>query len=566
MAGPWERYGAAEAQGPWSRYAPQGAAPPAPATFGSSVAMGLGDVPQGGAQFLVNALPGGVVDAVNSATEYVNNLPVVGPATRALGMTPATREGINTQTVQRERDYNATRAAAGNAENFDWGRFTGQMAPMIGVGAASGVPRTIMGAMGQGMAQSAMLGAAQPVTDPTQPYSDQKATQVLTATGLGALGGAAGHLIGRTIAPNVSPEVRQLSNEGVEMTPGQVAGGVVKRVEDRLSSTPFVGDAIQGAQRRSIDTFNRAAANRVLRPLNATVPDDVPVGRDLAEFVQARVRQAYDDVLPRVHPFGPDQQFVRDIVAANQQFVTPARRQEFGRWVTENVMSRFQGGPIDGATYQTIKSELGRVAANYRASTTAGERELGDAVAAMQRAFQGLVSRTNPNLAPELRRADAAYAASLRFNGAAGMQGATDGVFSPAQLSNSVRRSDPSLRNSAYARGDALMQDLTDAGRAVLPNNVPNSGTADRLMMASLLAGGMMPAASVPLASLGAGVMGAYSRPGSRLYQIAMTAPRPAPVRAAGDAIAALGGPVSVPLGGMMLSPPPNSLRQRPQE
>ncbi len=564
MAGPWERYGGgAEAPGPWSRYASQAPATTAPATFGSSVAQGLGDAPQGGAQFLVNALPRGVVDAVNSATAYVNDLPVVGPVTRALGMTPATREGINAQTVERERTYQASRAAAGDT-GTDWGRMAGAAIPAVAGGLVAGAPRTLLGATASGATQGAVFGAAQPVTDPNVSFSDEKASQVMAGAGFGAAGGAVGNVVGRMISPNVSPQARALADAGVEMTPGQIAGGLIRRVEDRAGSIPLVGDAITAGQRRSVETFNRAAANRVLQPLNQTVPDNVPVGRDLAEFVQQQVRQAYDDVLPRVQPFGPDQQFLRDIAATRQLFVTPARQQEFGKWMTDNVISRFQGGPMDGATYQTIKSEIGRVATNYRGSTAAGERELGEAASAVQRAFQDLVARTNPTLAPALRRADAAYAASIRLTGAAGMQGAIDGVFTPAQLASSVRRSDPSLRHSAYARGDAMMQDLTDAGRNVLPSTVPNSGTADRLMLATLASAAASGAGvPLPVAGAGAAMLAAYSQPGSRLFQMAMMAPRPAPVRAAGNALTAMGGPVSVPLGSMLLSPPPPGLNQR---
>ena len=83
----------------------------------------------------------------------------------------------------------------------------------------------------------------------------------------------------------------------------------------------------------------------------------------------------------------------------------------------------------------------------------------------------------NPARAPELRAANEAFANALRVEGGAGKIGSDQGVFTPDHLLSSVRQLDPSLRKGTFARGDALMQDLGDAGKAVLGNKVPDSGT-----------------------------------------------------------------------------------------
>jgi hypothetical protein len=81
-----------------------------------------------------------------------------------------------------------------------------------------------------------------------------------------------------------------------------------------------------------------------------------------------------------------------------------------------------------------------------------------------------------------------------------------------------VREMDPTLRKGAYARGDALMQDLADAGKSVLGNKVPDSGTTFRsfAMAAPTLAGlyAYNPLAAAGVAAAGAGGMATYSRPG----------------------------------------------------
>jgi hypothetical protein len=87
------------------------------------------------------------------------------------------------------------------------------------------------------------------------------------------------------LAPQTRPEVAELLGEGVPMTPGQIIGGMAKRIEDKAVSLPVVGDAIIGAQRRSVEGFNRAALNRVLKPIGEKA---TKIGREGLEAAAAR--------------------------------------------------------------------------------------------------------------------------------------------------------------------------------------------------------------------------------------------------------------------------------------
>jgi hypothetical protein len=66
------------------------------------------------------------------------------------------------------------------------------------------------------------------------------------------------------------------------------------------------------------------------------------------------------------------------------------------------------------------------------------------------------------------------------------------------------------------------MQDLSDAGKAVLPSTVPDSGTAGRMLAAALAGGGaahfIAPAAVAPLAA----GMGLYTRAGVKAAEVAL--------------------------------------------
>lgn len=499
---------------PWAEFR---ARPGGPANS-EAFAMGLTDPIHGGAQMLAHSLPTGAVDAVNSATRYVNELPVVGPVTRALGMTPATTQQIDEGIQTREADYQARR---GPDAGIDWHRMAGVTAGTLPLAAVGGAPAGVVGAAARGAVQGATSGAMMPVTEGD--FATRKAQQVVMGGLVGAPAGAAGHLIGRAMAPQVSPAVRELSDAGVELTPGQMMGRTAQSVESKLQSIPIVGDAIRNASNRSLESFNIAAANQALRPIGVTVPGNIPAGRPLAEFVAQQVDDAYAQAHRAVTPFRGDGQFINDMRTAAQKISSPQLRQQFLTFLQDKIASRTGQNGLDGAGYQAIKSDLGGLASEFRRSTTAFEREVGNAYQAAQNAFRDLLGRTQPEqVVRALRAVDQAHAGALRVTGAAAGGGAAGspareaGVFTAAELSNSVRNLDSSLRHGRFARGEAMMQNLSDAGRQVLPSAVANSGTTDRAMLAAILAGQFGGAPAV--AGMGAGAA-AYSAPVTRAMQ-----------------------------------------------
>ena len=73
---------------------------------------------------------------------------------------------------------------------------------------------------------------------------------------IGGVGkGAAG--VASALRPSAE---RLLMNEGVKLTPGQMAGGVAKSIEDKATSIPLAGDMITSARRRGIEDLNPTPA------------------------------------------------------------------------------------------------------------------------------------------------------------------------------------------------------------------------------------------------------------------------------------------------------------------
>ena len=147
----------------------------------------------------------------------------------------------------------------------------------------------------------------------------------------------------------------------------------------------------------------------------------------------------------------------------------------------------------------------------------------------------GMEQITNPRLAAKLKAAaDAGWANLVRVEGAAKAAKNTNGVFTPGQLNTAIQQADRSVRGRAVARGQALMQDLSNAGQNVIGNKVPNSFTTDRALLAGggLGAGFLNPA--IPLGLAGGGLL--YTQPAQRFLS-GLLSSRPQSAQAVADTL-----------------------------
>lgn len=468
--------------------------------------QGLRDPVDAGAQLAVHSLPSGAVNAVNSATKYVNDLPVVGPVTKALGMVPATQEQLDTGIADREKKYQADRAAAGGS-GIDWARMGGNLVSTLPIAAAGGVPGTIGQAARIGATTGAAFGALTPVTNQEDPFWSQKATQTAVGAGTGLLAAPVTYGASRLLQPEVSSQVRTLMDRGVTPTPGQIMGGAAQRTEEKLTSVPILGDMIKGAQRRGVEQLNRAAYNETLAPIGGKSMAEL--GREGVGDVQQQLKTAYNDLLPRL-TFQADQQFGSEIGNLTQMAsnLPPQQASRFGKIIQEQVVSKLgPNGTMDGQTFKGVESEIGNLVKGYRSDGSFENRQLGNALGEVLTSMRGALTRANPNDAPQLQAINRAYSMFAKVRDASSRVGTDEGVFSPAQLLSAVRSGDRSAGKGAFATGNAQMQELADAGRTVLGSKYPDSGTAGRQILAAgggLLAGGGA-AAINPVAGLAVG-------------------------------------------------------------
>jgi len=486
--------------------------------------QGLRDPIDAGAQLLRRAVPESVGSAVDEFGNYLADLGL--PVARSQGV-----EGVDKILRDVNARYDADRGAAGR-DGMDWARLGGNVVATAPLLAAT--PQALaagLGRLGTGAAQGAMLGALQPVTGNPEKFWQDKAMQTTTGAAFGTVLPAASRALSPFAAKAAGPALN-LIREGVQLTPGQALGGALMRLEDRAMSLPIMGDAIRSARQRGNESLNRAVYNRVLEPIGESTRK---LGREAVSEARQKIGQAYDDVLSNVQ-FTPDNAFSQSV--ANLRGMAqelPAReRRAFDQVLSREVLEPLsKGRSVDGMAFKEIESQLGKESTRYGSSTDGHQQKLGDAIGELQRALRENLQRMNPQYAQRLKDVNTAYANFVRLENAAGKIGAHEGVFTPQQLANAIRSTDRSARKGAYSRGDALMQDLSDAAQSRMSAQIPDSGTAGRLMngaaLGSYLINPMIPAA------LGAGAVPYL--PGLSRLATGLVTRRPGSAKALGQAL-----------------------------
>lgn len=476
-----------------------------PPSAGERLMRGLRDPIDGGAQLLTKALPESVVSAGNRFNNWLAR------NTGLVGELPA--GGVDEQVRTSEQDYQ-TRRAIGGDSGFDSLRLVGNIASPANIAIGASIPRsaTLAGRVLAGASGGAASAALSPVSQDGD-YAGNKLEQIAMGGAFGAAVPAVTGAAARIVRPEASrnPNLQLLREAGVRPTVGQATGGVINKLEEKATSLPIMGDAISAARSRALEDFNNAVINRATAKVGAKVQG---TGQAAVKEAGDLIGQAYDDALNQIKFIRFDGKFAADVrqLKAMAQSLTPPMRSKFNTMLDDIVGGRTSGnGSMLGPTFKKVDSELGQAAARYGRSTVASETELGDALKQLQALLREQAMRTNPKAAEAVRRADSAWADLVRIEGAAKAGKNAEGLFTPAQLNMAVQQADSSARGRAVARGTARMQDLSNAGQAVLGNKVPNSFTTDR----ALIAGGGLGAGLVnPLIPLGLlGGAAAYSSP-----------------------------------------------------
>jgi hypothetical protein len=311
-------------------------------------------------------------------------------------------------------------------------------------------------------------------TTPTLPgESAEKAIQQ-GAVG-GVLGDAAMRVGSRVIQPiTQSQTVQNLLNKEIVPTPGQSAGWVMNRMEEKLASIPVLGDIVSSARNRARNELGTAAINL-----------EMPKGMKVSEPGNSGIQQA-DDLLSEGYKrlygnttVSRDTQLVQDLADAVKTPAIPLS-QDYQRMyeqiIKRDVLDRLAPGQtFKSADVKTqIEADLGKA---IRKLTPHGQDgALRDALTAARQAVRDLAGRQAGVDQVARKALDTGYANVRAMDTAAGRSETNAGVPTPLQIINAARE------------GSRLEQLGRDA-QSVLGNRVPNSGTTDRTLLALMIGG-----------------------------------------------------------------------------
>jgi hypothetical protein len=476
-------------------------ATPAVTPPSSSLLMGIKDPISGAAQLLPKGL-----EFLTSAGGYAPN-----PVSKFFG---SEADRVNQMVLAEEQAYQKQRAAQGDT-GMDIGRITGNIvspANLVGgIRAAQGARALGAGAGMQAAAAGAAQGAMQPVTEPTG-FAEEKAAQV----GFGAIGGKVGEAVvgglGKVMNPLASKAEQTMRELGITPTPGQTLGGAFKKAEDFAQNLPLVGEQIRSAREKVLFDFNKGVINKTLEKVNDKLPENV-IGRDAVRYAADQVSNKYDEVLGKMK-FDLDFKTTSGILDALNKANLPSavQREEATNILNSIALNKFSGKTLTGVEYKGIESDLAKEVSKYKNSGSAADRNVGDALQGVLDTFKTELYQQNQRYTPQLRRIDSAYGELKLMERAAANTGAENGVFTPKQYNLAVKQSDVTRQKSAFAKGTARGQELSESALKTLGEDA-KSTLEGRLAIGTL--GGMAtlsnPYVGIPLI---VGTKGLYSPTG----------------------------------------------------
>lgn len=464
----------------------------------SGLLMGIKDPISGAAQLLPKGL-----EFLTSAGGYAPN-----PVSQFFG---SEAERVRQMNAAEEQAYLKQREAQGGT-GIDVGRIVGNIASPAnlvgGIRAAQGARALGAGAGMQAAAAGAVQGAMQPVNEATG-FGEEKATQI----GLGAVGGKVGEavsgVLGKVMNPLASKAEQTMRELGITPTPGQTLGGAFKKAEDFAQNLPLVGEQIRSAREKVLFDFNKGVINKALDKVNDKLPENV-IGRDAVRYAADQVSNKYDEVLGKMK-FDLDFKTTSGILGALNKANLPSavQREEATNIINSIALNKFGGKTLTGAEYKSIESDLAKEVAKYKNSQSAADRNVGEALQGVLDTFKTELYHQNQRYTPQLRRIDSAYGDLKLMERAAANTGAENGVFTPKQYSLAVKQADLTRQKSAFAKGTARGQELSEAALKTIGEDAKTT-LEGRLAIGTI--GGMAtlsnPYVGVPLA---VGATGLYS-------------------------------------------------------
>lgn len=389
---------------------------------------------------------------------------------------------------------------------------------IVGDVAATAFPVSKVGQMSQGFSLPTRLGIA---AGENAAYNaalspDQQQEAALYGAALGPLGHLAGSAASGIVRP--TPEARVLMDKGVVLTPGQASGtgSFTKKAEEYLGTLPIASHFIKGAQNRAVEDANVAAVQTVRNMVGEGTRLGRPP-REAIEQTREAISKTYDEALAgmKVPGFVPEAALGKVYLNLAKDFPMLEKSQvdQMGRFVNGRLSQMIENAKVStgkaeltGEMLKQLDSEIGGFIRSFRASPNTADKLAAPAWSELQQGLREVMADAHPFPAQKdrLKAANAAYRELLTLEKA--MLPGND-VFTPRRLKMTIER----MNNNKMP--DTELGKVSQAMSATLPNQVPSSGTAERLLISgtipAILGLGGAGAQGMGYGELGAGMMAA---------------------------------------------------------
>ena len=333
-------------------------------------------------------------------------------------------------------------------------------------------PTTYRAAAGTG----ATYGALMPTATDESRIGNIVGGAVAGKVGMGVVKGAG--RVAQPIANITGKAVDKLKDAGVPLDLAQRTGSqFLQRVKTGLNVSPFTS----GGQRKVGETQQREFTRAVLKTIGA---DSDEASTSVMATSKSRLGKAYDDIAER-NPIKYDDELEKGLIDLVEKAgkELPADQMRVLQKQIDDVLNFAAdgNGQIGGKAFKTIKQSLDRISGSNKSSLGFWARglrdELKDALGrSSSAADQKLLEQTNRQ-----------FANMKSIEGAIDKGG--EGLVSPLRLSNTLGTK-ANRWKSVYGGGDQELVKLAQSARSVLPETLPDSGTAGRMAALGLTTGG----------------------------------------------------------------------------
>ena len=301
--------------------------------------------------------------------------------------------------------------------------------------------------------------------------------------GLGAIGGAAGQMVGqaagrllRPVRSTLSPQAAQLAQsakaKGIPLDAADMTGSKPLTVmRDVMSNLPLTADRQAAAQAAKQGAFNRAVSETFGSSEEAITPQVLQGARN-------RIGQEFTDLSSR-NTLQASEQLVEKLAnleAQANRSMTPDVARVVKNHI-DDVMARIEPGDvINGKAYRALDLELGRVA---RTTSNGDIRHgVGQIRDALRTAMDQSISEADRQAWQQARK----QYASLMTVAPLAARSETGDVSGRALLAQALRQG-----KSFAFNGGGDLGELGRIGKAFIAEQTPNSGTAQRSFYQRLL-------------------------------------------------------------------------------